>query len=150
VTQPIESVSAALAKAATTARGLRAIEYDGRSLYIPYTRLLSDSLRIAGALEARGLKAGDRVALVVPEVSGFISAFFGIAAAGLVPVPLFPPAQAGDVPTFSRQSHHILAASRAAAVVTTDDVRPLLERDRAAAVHVRLDRRSQGRRADPR
>src|SRR5262249_3191256 len=40
-----------------------------------------------------------------------------------------PPAQAGDLPTFSRQSRHILAACRPAAVITTDDIAPLLELD---------------------
>src|SRR5262249_23626455 len=110
-----------------TSRGVRAIEYDGRSLLIPYKTLLAESLAIAGGLRARGLSPGDRVAVIVPEVCDFIRAFFGISAAGLVPVPLFPPAQAGDLPTFSRQSRHVLAASRAAAVLTTSDVRPLLD-----------------------
>jgi fatty-acyl-CoA synthase len=42
-------------------------------------------------------------------------------------VPLVPPVQAGDVATFRRQSGHLLAASRASAVVTTADVAPLLD-----------------------
>src|SRR2546428_12324011 len=80
-----------------------------------------------GALHARHLARGDRGALAPPEVSDFIRAFFGISAAGLVPVPLCPPAQAGDLATFARQSHHVLAASRAAAVVTSVGVAPLLD-----------------------
>jgi len=123
----METISAALANAARTRYGLRTVEYDGRSLLVPYGQLLTEALHVGGALRARGLATGDRVALVVAEVGGFIRAFFGIAAAGLVPVPLFPPAQAGDVPTFSRQSRHILAASRAGAVITTDDIAPLLD-----------------------
>jgi fatty-acyl-CoA synthase len=123
---PTDTISAALANAATRDRGLRAIEYDGRSLLLPYATLAAESLRVAGALHHLGVKPRERVALIVPEVSDFVRAFFGIAAAGLVPVPMFPPAQAGDLPTFTRQSRHILAASRAAAVVTTSDVQPLL------------------------
>jgi len=121
------TVSDALLRAAATSRGIRAIEHDGLPLPLSYETLLADALRIAGALHARGLEPGDRVALVMPEVSDFIRALFGISAAGLVPVPLCPPAQAGDLPTFARQSRHILAASRAAAVVTSAGVAPLLD-----------------------
>jgi fatty-acyl-CoA synthase len=121
------TITDALIAAASSDRGIRAIEHDGRSLLLSYNTLLSESLRVAGALHARGLVPGDRVALVVPEVGEFIRAFFGITAAGLVPVPLCPPAQAGDLPTFARQSRHILVASRASAVVTSEDVAPLLD-----------------------
>ena len=123
------TVADALVRAAATACGVRAIEHDGTAMALSYEQLLDDALGIAGALHARGLEPGDRVALVVPEVSGFVQAFFGISAAGLVPVPLCPPAQAGDVPTFARQSRHILEASRASAVVTSTSLAPLLDVD---------------------
>jgi fatty-acyl-CoA synthase len=116
-----------LAAAALKPTGIRAIEHDGRATWLPYAALAQEAYAIAGALGACGLQTGDRVAIVVPEVSDFIRAFFGISAAGLVPVPLCPPAQAGDLATFARQSHHVLAASRAAAVVTSIDVAPLLD-----------------------
>ena len=125
IRQP-DSITAALARAATTGRGLRAIEHDRSSLYFSYDQLLAEALRIGGGLRARGLSKGDRVAIVASEVSGFVRAFFGVSAAGLVPVPLFPPSQAGDLETFARQSSHILEASRAAAVVASDEIAPLL------------------------
>ena len=121
------TVSEALAAAALTSRGLIAIEHDGRSRSILYAELLAQSLIMAGSLAAEGLAANDRVALVMPEVSGFVVAFFGISAAGLVPVPLVPPMQAGAVPTFARQTRQLLKASRAAAVVTTADLAALLD-----------------------
>jgi fatty-acyl-CoA synthase len=133
VSEP-RTIGAALVAAADTAFGLRFIEHDGRTLQVPYAALLADACLIAGALRARGLVEGDRVALVIPEVAGFVHAFFGIAAAGLVPVPLCPPAQAGDVATFTKQSRHIINASRAAAVITTPDVAALLEDDGLGSV----------------
>jgi fatty-acyl-CoA synthase len=120
------SISAALVRAGAGGRGIRAIEHDGQSTSFSYGRLLADALRIAGTLTARGLKPGDRVGVVIPEVSGFIQTFFGIASAGLVPVPLAPPAQAGDIGAFTRHSCHVLGAARASAVVTTGDIAPLL------------------------
>jgi fatty-acyl-CoA synthase len=124
---PTRALAFRLAAAATKPTGIRAIEHDGRSILMPYRVLAAEAYAIAGALAACGLQPGDRVALVLPEVSDFIRAFFGISAAGMVPVPLCPPAQAGDLATFARQSHHVLAASRAAAVVTSTDIAPLLD-----------------------
>ncbi|MGE5246590.1 MAG: fatty acyl-AMP ligase [Betaproteobacteria bacterium] len=123
------SISEALLAASRSPRGIRTIEHDGRALPLSYAELAGNALAIAGALHASGLVPGDRVALVVPEVGDFIRAFFGISAAGLVPVPLCPPAQAGDIPTFARQSRHILEAGRVAAVVTAAAVAPLLDLD---------------------
>ena len=116
----------ALLAAAESSCGLRFIEHNGQSRHASYAAMLDDALSIGGALRARGLHTGDRVALVVPDVAGFVQAFFGIIAAGLVPVPLCPPAQAGDLTTFALQSQHILSAAHASAVVTTSDVAPLL------------------------
>jgi fatty-acyl-CoA synthase len=124
---PPATIAEALAAAATSECGIHAIEHDGRSSRLPYASLLTEALAIAGALRACGLAPGDRVALVMPEVGDFIRAFFGIAVGGLVPVALCPPAHAGDLPTFARQSRHILLASRANAVITSAGVAPLLD-----------------------
>jgi fatty-acyl-CoA synthase len=121
------TIGQALVAAAGSPRGVRFIEHDGRTAHATYHDVLQGALRIGGALQRRGLAAGDRVALVVSEVEGFVHAFFGIVAAGLVPVPLCPPAQAGDLATFTQQSRHILTASRAAALITTADVAPLMQ-----------------------
>lgn len=121
------TIGAALVAAAVDTRGLRFIEHDGTSTTLSYRELHDDALRVAGALVSIGLTPGDRVALVNHEVRGFVRSFFGIVAAGMTPVPLAPPTQAGDLGTFTRHSQHILQASRAAAVLTTADVAPLLD-----------------------
>src|SRR5262245_32440652 len=121
-----------LVAASATGRGLETVEHDASSTRLTYADILERALRGAGTLTDAGLEPGDRVALVVPEVAGFIQAFFGILAAGLVPVPLVPPAQAGGISTFGRQSPPLLTASRAEAVVTTTDVAPLMNMAAAA------------------
>ena len=120
------TLSAALVRAAGTSRGLVAIEHDGRSSRIGYNTLLDCALAGAATLAALGLEPGERVALVVPEVAPFVEAFFSILAAGLVPVPLAPPTQAGNVTAFGRHTGLLLSASRASALVTTDDLAPLV------------------------
>jgi fatty-acyl-CoA synthase len=121
------TIAEALVTASTSGRGVCAIEHDGRSSRIPYETLLAESLAIAAALRARGLSTGDRVAIIIPEVADFIRAFFGITVAGLVPVALCPPAHAGDLPTFARQSRHILLASRAHALIASNEVASVLD-----------------------
>ena len=44
---------------------------------------------------ARGVAAGDRVAIVLPTSPAFLDAFFGALLAGAVPVPLYPPVRLG-------------------------------------------------------
>ena len=78
------SIGEALRAAAASDYGLRFIEQDGRSTHTPYRALLDEACVIAGALQSRGCVPDDRVALVIPEVGGFVRAFFGIVAAGLV------------------------------------------------------------------
>lgn len=134
------TVAETLVRSATVGRGLTAMEHDGRESPLPYDRLLGHALAGGGFLAAQGLVPGDRVALVIPEVSGFVEAFFAAQVAGLTPVPLVPPAQAGDVATFGRQTRQLLRTSRAAAILTTPDVAALLDLDglpaAARVIHV--------------
>src|SRR5262249_46782923 len=116
------TVADALAAAADSDRGIRTIEHDGQTLLVSYKTLLAEAPGLAAALGGRGGAGAYRVASVEREVSEFIRLFFGISAAGLVPVPLCPPAQAGDVATFVRQSDHVLTAGRARVVVASAGV----------------------------
>lgn len=113
-------------QAAKGRRGLRTVEHDGRAASLSYERLLARALRGAAVLAEAGIAPGARVALVVPEVHLFIEAFFALQAAGVVPVPLVPPTQAGDLATFGRHTSALLDASRAAGVIATAGVAPLL------------------------
>ncbi|MFN7913847.1 MAG: fatty acyl-AMP ligase [Vicinamibacterales bacterium] len=121
-----DTIGEALSTAAGSAFGLRLIEHDGQVDTLSYRALLARACVVGGALRAQGYVAGDRIAVVIPDVGAFVTAFFGIVAAGLVPVPLAPPGQAGDVDTFTRQSSHVVAAARASAIVTTAELTSLL------------------------
>jgi len=121
------TLSDALTAAAATPRQITMVEHDGRSVTMPYAALLAESLLIAGALVAAGYEPEDRIALMLTEVRDFICVFFALAAAGLVPVPLVPPGQAGDLPTFTRQARHLLKKGRVRAVVTSAGVQPLVD-----------------------
>ncbi|WP_338700539.1 long-chain fatty acid--CoA ligase [Streptomyces sp. Q6] len=55
-----------------------------------YAELEADSVRAAAVLRAQGVRRGDRVALMLPNVPEFVSLYYGVLRAGGVVVPLNP------------------------------------------------------------
>ncbi|MDP1891158.1 MAG: AMP-binding protein [Gemmatimonadaceae bacterium] len=82
--------------------------------------------RAAAALVRRGVKPGDRVALVLPTSIGFMDAFFGTLLAGAVPVPLYPPVRLGRLDEYLAATVRALRLVRARLLVTDGQVRPIL------------------------
>lgn len=52
-----------------------------------FSRLQDSVLRVAGALQARGLKRGDRIYIRLDNTSAYALLFFGAIAGGFVPIP---------------------------------------------------------------
>lgn len=82
-------------------------------------RLDADASQVAAGLLQLGLAVGDRVAVLTPASVASLQAWFGIARAGLVEVPLNPAAGAVALA-------HCLVRSRVRAVVCAADLVPLL------------------------
>lgn len=59
----------------------------GAKVYANYATLAGKTARIAGALQAAGLKSGERVAIVAKNHPGYIAILYGIWHAGLAAVP---------------------------------------------------------------
>jgi fatty-acyl-CoA synthase len=93
-------------------------------------RLHATVLRYAGALRARGLGPGDKVAIVLPTCEEFFFTFFGALAIGAVPVPLYPTLDA-------ELKAKVLRSCEARAVVTIDWFRADVEAARAEAPDLR-------------
>ena len=60
----------------------------GGRLSLTYEQLWQRVRCVAGGLIARGLKKGDRVAMLLPNSREYVESFLGIATAGLVAVPM--------------------------------------------------------------
>jgi acyl-CoA synthetase (AMP-forming)/AMP-acid ligase II len=75
--------------------GLRLIDGAERERFLGWPEIAGRAAEVGGALAALGVAPGERVALVYPTGAGFFDAFFGILAAGAVPVPLYPPVRLG-------------------------------------------------------
>ena len=72
-----------------------AISYAGRT--ITYRQLVADVDRFAGSLRELGVRAGDRVAIVLPNCPQFVVGLFAAARIGAVAVPCNPLATAAEL-----------------------------------------------------
>lgn len=108
-------------------RGFTFVRPDASQRFVSFAEIYRTAGTRAHALLARGLKKGDRVALVIPDGDEFILSFLGAVRAGLVPVPIFPQLTFRNLETYHETLVHIVAAAGAELLVTTDATLPYLE-----------------------
>jgi len=90
---------------------------------ITYAQLLEVSLRVAAGLRARGLRANETVAIMLPTSSDFFYSFFGVMLAGGVAVPIYPPARPDKIEEYVRRQAKILHNAEVRFLVTFDRAR---------------------------
>ncbi len=98
-----------------------------------YTAIERASARYGGALQALGLRKGDRVALILPTNEDFVLCFFGALRAGIVPVPIYPPLGLGQLQGYLDNTRHIVRKSGAKVLVTDARIKRLLGTVQAAS-----------------
>jgi acyl-CoA synthetase (AMP-forming)/AMP-acid ligase II len=91
-----------------------------------FTAVERASARFGGALQALGLRKGDRAALILPNNDDFILCFLGAIRAGIVPVPIYPPMALGQLQAYLDNTRHIVAKAGARAIVTSAKIKRLL------------------------
>jgi acyl-CoA synthetase (AMP-forming)/AMP-acid ligase II len=91
-----------------------------------YAELVARMSRVASGLRERGLRAGDAVAVVLPDPEEAIVAIVGAMAAGVAPAPMYPPAALGAVPRFLEHLEHVVDRADARLVVASTNLVPLL------------------------
>jgi len=102
----------ALDYAAAGRRGLNFHDARGKlERAYPFSRLRHDALACARRFVARGVKPGDRIALVAETVPEFTALFFGAVYAGAWPVPLPLPTSFGGRDSYIDQLHVQLHSS---------------------------------------
>ncbi|MFF0189522.1 long-chain fatty acid--CoA ligase [Streptomyces sp. NPDC005244] len=84
----MSNLAEVLVESASTGGDRIAVRQDDTVL--TYTRLNDMSARVAALLRDKGVRPGDRVALVMPNVSLFPVVYYGILRAGAVVVPMNP------------------------------------------------------------
>ena len=93
---------------------------------IPYSGLDAASACLAGLLIARGLKRGDRVGIMLPNVPYFAIAYYGVLRAGGVVVPM-------NVLLKERETTFYLSDPQAKAVIAWHEFAPAAQAGAAAA-----------------
>ena len=96
--------------AAQSDLGLVFVNRKEQDLDVPFARIREQALSVAADLVRRGVRKGDRVALVLPTCPEFVECFFGVLCAGAVPVPLYPPLRLGKLDEFHRRTTVMLKA----------------------------------------
>lgn len=91
-----------------------------------FSDIYARARRAAGALAAAGVKAGDRVAIVLPTGQPFIDTLYGAQILGAVPVPLYPPVRLGRLDEYYAKTAAMLSAVQAVVLVTERRVTRLM------------------------
>lgn len=100
-------------------------EADGET-HRSYRALYHDASRMAGALAQAGVRAGDRVLIVLPTSLEFVIAFFAIELLQAVPVPSYPPAALERAELALDRLAHIVADCGAEWCISNGEISPLL------------------------
>ena len=85
---------------------------------ITYGDLATAASRVAAALRARGVGAGDSVAIMLRTEPAFFHVFFGALFVGAVPVPIYPPFRPGHLEEYAARQVGILDNAQARILVT--------------------------------
>jgi len=118
---------------------LTLLEDDGPGKPLTYGELASEAGAVASALQRRGLEPGQAVVIMLPTSRAFFRAFFGVLAAGGVPVPIYPPFRWTQIEEHLRRQARIVENCAATMLVTVSGVQPaarLLQAQVPALRHV--------------
>lgn len=108
---------ACLERAAETGEGVRFLEKSEERTLL-YRNVLDRARAVAGGLAEIGIEPGSRVAVAVPTGPEFYEAFFGVIAAGAVPLSMALPPRFGSRGTFTEELRASLEAAGARLVLT--------------------------------
>ncbi|MDT5233620.1 MAG: hypothetical protein QOI39_4120, partial [Mycobacterium sp.] len=132
----MRGASAIVPKYATLTEMLAAAAHSGERLVfvdrreedheVPMAQVRQQALSIAADLVGRGVRRGDRVAIVLPTCPEFVACFFGVLCAGAVPVPLYPPVRLGRLDEYHQRTAAMLKAVDAVLVITDERIRRFL------------------------
>jgi len=110
-----------------TDHGIRLFRGDQEAERLGFDQLYVESGQLACGLLERGVTAGERVAIALPTSLDFARAFFGVLAAGAVPVPLPPPVRFAPLDVYVQRIGIAMRHSRVERVLSDRLLVGLLE-----------------------
>ena len=121
-----DTLNEMLAAAAQSGVDLTFVDRKEQDHALPMARIREHALSIAADLVGRGVRKGDRVAIVLPTSPEFVECLFGVLCAGAIPVPLYPPMRLGRLDEYHQRTAAMLQAVNATLVVTDERIRRFL------------------------
>lgn len=107
-------------------RVLITLDEDGeQAIELSYADLHRDACAVAAGLRRLGLERASPVAIMLPTGREFFAAFFGVLYAGLVPVPLYPPARPSQLADHLQRITGILHNAQTQLLITVERAKPL-------------------------
>ncbi|WP_441245696.1 AMP-binding protein [Kitasatospora sp. McL0602] len=101
-----------------TGRALRLFRGGKETERVGFDELHADAGRLACGLLERGVGRGERVGIALPTSPDFARAFFGVLAAGAVPVPVPPPVRFAPLEVYAQRIGLAMRQSRVERVLT--------------------------------
>ncbi len=102
------------------------MDLKGQEVVFKYTQLDTATLQRAAALQAYGLKQGDRVGLIVIEPMDFVLTFLACIRIGVVPVPLYPPMSFGSLDAYAERTRKVLTSAEASLLIASARLKNVL------------------------
>jgi fatty-acyl-CoA synthase len=106
--------------------GARFVAPSEEATFYPYQDVLRRAQKSAAALQALGLKRGDRVALILSTSIEFFDALLGVQLAGGIPAALYPPFRLGKLDEYFTRLRKMLTKIGARYLITESRIRKLL------------------------
>jgi acyl-CoA synthetase (AMP-forming)/AMP-acid ligase II len=116
----------ALDVAARHASGVTFVDLREGETVLRWAEVEARAARAGAAMAARGVRPGDRVAIVLRTEPAFLDAFFGAWRCGAVPVPLYPPVRLGRLDEWVAATARMIEVSGARLVISGGGTRALL------------------------
>ncbi|HEV7785925.1 MAG TPA: AMP-binding protein, partial [Thermoanaerobaculia bacterium] len=85
----------------------------GEETFYSFVQIAGETARRAGALQALGLRKGDRLGMVVIEPEDFVLTFLACLRVGIIPVPFYPPLGLGNFASYSSRIGQLLESCQA-------------------------------------
>ncbi len=91
-----------------------------------YPEFEKRTAEVAAGMQARGMKQGDTVGLVIIEPEDFVTTFMAAQRIGVIPVPLYPPMSMADLDAYLGKLTRIVTDAGATAMIVSDRLKLVL------------------------
>jgi len=106
--------------------GARFVVPSEEATFYPYQDVLHRAQKAAAALQSRGLRRGDRVALILSTSIEFFDSLLGVQLAGGIPAALYPPFRLGKLDEYFARLRKMLSKIGARFLITEGRIKRLL------------------------